>query len=202
MQVVSQVIEQVMTNAVRLQLAIDETSSKINAMGSFKILDTLIATVGRGIGLIVALIALGAVKKLTAVFLVLGAGKWSEVLVSVITLTTPGLIHMFFTVGWPAITRYLLGNVLTNDVAETSISPATTVGAILRLSPDLAPSLKILAMFTSVTLILIILTVAMARVVRSFPWNARVLPLSSVVHGVELRDHTWTSEKQFQSANP
>lgn len=75
MRVVLQFIEQVSSSAIRLQILVDETSSKINQMGSFRFFDSLLTTLSKWVALAVALMTLGTVRKATAALLVVGAGK-------------------------------------------------------------------------------------------------------------------------------
>ncbi len=70
-------IEQVSTSAIRLQILVDETSSKISQMGLFRLFEGLLNTLARWIALAVALFLLGTVKKSTAALLVAGAGESS-----------------------------------------------------------------------------------------------------------------------------
>ena len=70
---VLQFYEKSSTSAIRLQLAVEDATAKINSLGSFGALDALLAKVGKWAMLGFALVSLGWVSKRTAVWIVLGA---------------------------------------------------------------------------------------------------------------------------------
>ena len=78
MDTVLQFIERVSTSAIRLRILVDETSAKINQMGSLRVFDTLLLAASKSAGLAMVVLALGTIRKAVVVAVVAGAGMASS----------------------------------------------------------------------------------------------------------------------------
>ena len=180
MKTVLQFIERVSTSAIRLQILVDETSAKVNQMGSFGLFDTLLLTASRLAGVAVLVLALGITRKAVAVAVVVGAGivsVWSTF--RVLTLTGPGLTYTACMISWSTLAQFMRAGGLRMRVLDPAVSDgesSTLIPGMLELA---AQPLKVSSMLAPFVVLFFVVVMVVQRHWKASATDGPTLPHSS-----------------------
>lgn len=104
-------------------------------------------------------------------------------------------------INWSAFANNVVFASHATSVLETTNSNTAGLGESLLLTPELAATLKVWAMPSSIALIFVAIIVALRRRLRSSSMNGPTLPRVTPDAASGSKDRTWTPERQLQLAD-
>ena len=202
-QLVLQFYEKSSTSAIRLQLAVEDVTAKINSLGSFGALDALLAKVGKWTMLGLALVSLGWVSKRSALWIVLGASKGKKNFLCrtsfcfVCTQRPLGLFTML-SANLPTLLRTVAISSWLGSTAKNTFSLA---GSNQRFGPESSDILRVCLAGIGTVLVLGSLGFAVHAAYRyHLGRRSQALVTQEIVHrNLPKTDLAWTPERQIQS---